>query len=53
MTTEKNLALSKPLFSYSRYERNDSGYGDDFIHRDGEGVNVQVSFDRATGVFVS
>ena len=34
MDTEKTLDLNKPLFSYSRYERNEYGYGDDFIHRD-------------------
>lgn len=53
MDTEKTLDLNKPLFSYSRYEINDHGYGDDFIHRDGNGVNMQVFFDRATGEFVS
>lgn len=53
MDTEITLDLNKPLFSYSRYERNDHGYGDDFIHRDGDGVNMQVFFDRATGEFVS
>lgn len=53
MNTEKTLDLNKPLFSYSRYEINDHGYGDDFIHRDGDGVNMQVFFDRATGEFVS
>lgn len=36
MDTEKTLDLNKPLFSYSRYERNEYGYGDDFIHRDVE-----------------
>ena len=46
MDTEITLDLNKPLFSYSRYERNDHGYGDDFIHRDGDGVNMQVFFDR-------
>ena len=49
MDTEITLDLNKPLFSYSRYEINDQGYGDDFIHRDGDGVNMQVFFDRATG----
>ena len=53
MDTEITLDLNKPLFSYSRYEINDHGYGDDFIHRDGDGVNMQVFFDRATGEFVS
>lgn len=53
MDTEKTLDLNKPLFSYSRYEINDHGYGDDFIHRDDDGVNMQVFFDRATGEFVS
>ena len=38
MDTEKTLDLNKPLFSYSRYERNEYGYGDDFIHRDGDAV---------------
>ena len=41
MDTEKTLDLNKPLFSYSRYERNEYGYGDDFIHRDGDGVDVR------------
>lgn len=41
MDTEKTLDLNKPLFSYSRYERNEYGYGDDFIHRDGDGVDIQ------------
>lgn len=40
MDTEITLDLNKPLFSYSRYEINDHGYGDDFIHRDGDGVNM-------------
>lgn len=53
MDTEITLDLNKPLFSYSRYEINDHAYGDDFIHRDGDGVNMQVFFDRATGEFVS
>ena len=53
MDTEITLDLNKPLFSYSRYEINDHGYGDDFIHRAGDGVNMQVFFDRATGEFVS
>ena len=53
MDTEKTLDLNKPLFSYSRYEINDHGYGDDFIHRDGDGVNMQVFFDRVTGEFIS
>lgn len=53
MDTEITLDLNKPLFSYSRYEINDHGYGDDFIHRDADGVNMQVFFDRATGEFVS
>ena len=53
MDTEKTLDLNKPLFSYSRYERNEYGYGDDFIHRDGDGVDMQVFFNRATGEFVS
>ena len=26
MDTEKTLDLNKPLFSYSRYERNEYGY---------------------------
>lgn len=45
MDTEKTLDLNKPLFSYSRYERNEYGYGDDFIHRDGDGVDMQVFFN--------
>lgn len=49
MDTEKTLDLNKPLFSYSRYERNEYGYGDDFIHRDGDGVDMQVFFNQATG----
>lgn len=53
MDTEKTLDLNKPLFSYSRYERNEYGYGDDFIHRDGDGVDMQVFFNQATGEFVS
>lgn len=53
MDTEKTLDLDKPLFSYSRYERNEYGYGDDFIHRDGDGVDMQVFFNQATGEFVS
>lgn len=53
MDTEKTLDLNEPLFSYSRYERNEYGYGDDFVHRDGNGVSMQVFFDRATGEFVS
>ncbi len=47
MDTEKTLDLNKPLFSYSRYERNEYGYGDDFIHRDGDGVDMQVFFNQA------
>ena len=43
MDTEKTLDLNKPLFSYSRYERNEYGYGDDFIHRDGDGVDMTLS----------
>lgn len=49
MDTEITLDLNKPLFSYSRYEINDHGYGDDFIHRDGDGVDMQVFFNQATG----
>ena len=53
MDTGKTLDLDKPLFSYRRYERNEYGYGDDFIHRDGDGIDMQVFFDRSTGEFVS
>lgn len=45
MDTEITLDLNKPLFSYSRYEINDHGYGDDFIHRDGDHVHLLLSID--------